>query len=230
MSQAAQYRRLSKSRRAASVPVIWANVRLSVFSALFMFFLKMAPVIVLKPVSFLSLYKHYIWSKYLWFLKGILKSVPSLHPFPRVTFCNRTMRSTPHQSQSAVSLWVNPTRTSSSIISWAAPFPLSVEFDPIMGMWWQSGILDISADSKRNLQRAAEVTAQQRNRGSEKFRRRNKKVSENWDPKTLTLQNRMYKVSHIGCSTARHEKGCAACPQREQGKATLRRLAAVKTR
>jgi hypothetical protein len=35
-------------------------------------------------------------------------------------------------------------------------------------------------------------------------------------------------VSHIRCSTARHERGCAACPRHEQGKATLRRLAAVK--
>jgi hypothetical protein len=40
----------------------------------------------------------------------------------------------------------------------------------------------------------------------------------------------MYRVSHIRCSTARHERGCAACPRREQDKATLRRLAAVKTR
>jgi hypothetical protein len=39
----------------------------------------------------------------------------------------------------------------------------------------------------------------------------------------------IYRVSHIRCSTARHERGCAACPRREQGKATLRRLAAVKT-
>jgi hypothetical protein len=38
-----------------------------------------------------------------------------------------------------------------------------------------------------------------------------------------------YRVSHIRCSTARHERDCAACSRREQGKATLRRLAAVKT-
>jgi hypothetical protein len=37
-------------------------------------------------------------------------------------------------------------------------------------------------------------------------------------------------MSHIRCSTARHERGCAACPRREQGKATLRRLASVETR
>jgi hypothetical protein len=37
-------------------------------------------------------------------------------------------------------------------------------------------------------------------------------------------------VSHIRCTTARHERGCAASPRREQGKAALRRLAAVKTR
>jgi hypothetical protein len=40
----------------------------------------------------------------------------------------------------------------------------------------------------------------------------------------------LYRVSHIRSSTARHERGCAACPRHEQGKATLRRLAAVKTR
>jgi hypothetical protein len=40
----------------------------------------------------------------------------------------------------------------------------------------------------------------------------------------------LYRVSHIRCSTARHKRGCAACPQREQSKATLRRLAVVKTR
>jgi hypothetical protein len=39
-----------------------------------------------------------------------------------------------------------------------------------------------------------------------------------------------YRVSHIRCSTARHARGCAACPRREQGKETLKRLAAVKTR
>jgi meckelin len=39
-----------------------------------------------------------------------------------------------------------------------------------------------------------------------------------------------YRVSHIRCSTTRHEKGCAAGPRREQGRATLRKLAAVKTR
>jgi hypothetical protein len=39
-----------------------------------------------------------------------------------------------------------------------------------------------------------------------------------------------YRVSHIRCSTARHARGCAACPRREQDKATLRRLAEVKTR
>jgi hypothetical protein len=39
-----------------------------------------------------------------------------------------------------------------------------------------------------------------------------------------------YRVSHIRCSTAPHERGCAACPRREQDKTTLRRLAAVKTR
>jgi hypothetical protein len=39
-----------------------------------------------------------------------------------------------------------------------------------------------------------------------------------------------YRVSHIKCNTARHERGRAACPLREQGKATLRRLAAVNTR
>jgi hypothetical protein len=38
------------------------------------------------------------------------------------------------------------------------------------------------------------------------------------------------RVSHIRCRTARHERGCAACPRREQGKATLKRLAVVKTR
>jgi hypothetical protein len=42
--------------------------------------------------------------------------------------------------------------------------------------------------------------------------------------------SRRYTVSHIRCSTARHERSCAACQRREQGKATLRRLAAVKTR
>jgi hypothetical protein len=35
-----------------------------------------------------------------------------------------------------------------------------------------------------------------------------------------------YRVSRIRCSTVRHERGYAACPRREQGKATLRRLAA----
>jgi hypothetical protein len=40
----------------------------------------------------------------------------------------------------------------------------------------------------------------------------------------------IYRVSHIRCSTARHESRCAARPRREQGKATLRRLAVVKTR
>jgi hypothetical protein len=39
-----------------------------------------------------------------------------------------------------------------------------------------------------------------------------------------------YRVFHIRCSTARHERGYAACPRREQGKATLRGLATVKTR
>jgi aspartate kinase len=39
-----------------------------------------------------------------------------------------------------------------------------------------------------------------------------------------------YRASDIRCSTARHEKGCAACARREQGKVTIRRLAAVKTR
>jgi hypothetical protein len=39
-----------------------------------------------------------------------------------------------------------------------------------------------------------------------------------------------YRVSHIRCSTALHERDCVACPRREQGKATLRRLAALKTR
>jgi hypothetical protein len=39
-----------------------------------------------------------------------------------------------------------------------------------------------------------------------------------------------YRVSNIRCSTVQHERGCAACPRSEQGKATLRRLAAVKTR
>jgi hypothetical protein len=39
-----------------------------------------------------------------------------------------------------------------------------------------------------------------------------------------------YKMSHIRCGTVRHERGCAACPGCEQGKSTLRRLAAVKTR
>jgi hypothetical protein len=28
-----------------------------------------------------------------------------------------------------------------------------------------------------------------------------------------------YMVSHIKCSTARYERGCTACPRREQGKA-----------
>jgi hypothetical protein len=41
---------------------------------------------------------------------------------------------------------------------------------------------------------------------------------------------RIYRVSHIRYNTGGHERGCAACPRREQGKATLRRLAAVKTR
>jgi hypothetical protein len=40
----------------------------------------------------------------------------------------------------------------------------------------------------------------------------------------------IYRVSHIRCSTARHEKGCTACPRREQGKGTLKRSVAVKTR
>jgi hypothetical protein len=40
----------------------------------------------------------------------------------------------------------------------------------------------------------------------------------------------IYRVSHIRCSTAPHERGCAACLRREQGKEILRRLAAVKTR
>jgi hypothetical protein len=40
----------------------------------------------------------------------------------------------------------------------------------------------------------------------------------------------IYRVSHIRCSTTRHERGCAACPRYEQGKATLRRSAGVKTR
>jgi hypothetical protein len=26
-----------------------------------------------------------------------------------------------------------------------------------------------------------------------------------------------YRVSHIRCSIARHERGCAVCPRREQG-------------
>jgi hypothetical protein len=39
-----------------------------------------------------------------------------------------------------------------------------------------------------------------------------------------------YRVSHIRCSTARHERGWAPCPRREQGKATLGRFVAVKTR
>jgi hypothetical protein len=44
----------------------------------------------------------------------------------------------------------------------------------------------------------------------------------------LLVEN--YRVSHIKCSTAHHERGRAACPRREQGKATLRRLAIVKIR
>jgi hypothetical protein len=44
------------------------------------------------------------------------------------------------------------------------------------------------------------------------------------------VQMTKYRVSYIRCSRACHERGCAACPQREQGKATLRRLAVVKTR
>jgi hypothetical protein len=39
-----------------------------------------------------------------------------------------------------------------------------------------------------------------------------------------------YRVSYIRCSTARHERGCAACQRREQSKATLRRMAEVKAR
>jgi hypothetical protein len=41
---------------------------------------------------------------------------------------------------------------------------------------------------------------------------------------------RMYRVFHIRCSTVHHDRGCAACPWREQGKVTLRKLAAAKTR
>jgi hypothetical protein len=37
-----------------------------------------------------------------------------------------------------------------------------------------------------------------------------------------------YRVSHIRWNTVRHERGCAACPLREQSKTTLRRLAVVK--
>jgi hypothetical protein len=48
--------------------------------------------------------------------------------------------------------------------------------------------------------------------------------------RSVTQIRMMYRVSHIRCSTAHHEKGCTACPQREQGKAARRRLTAVKTR
>jgi hypothetical protein len=41
---------------------------------------------------------------------------------------------------------------------------------------------------------------------------------------------RLERVSHIRWSTARYERGCAACPQHEQGKVTLKRFDAVKTR
>jgi hypothetical protein len=44
------------------------------------------------------------------------------------------------------------------------------------------------------------------------------------------LVKSQYRVSHIRRSTARYERGCATDRRREQGKATLRRLAAVKTR
>jgi hypothetical protein len=44
------------------------------------------------------------------------------------------------------------------------------------------------------------------------------------------MKSEFYRVFHIGCSTVRHERGCAACQRREQGKTTLRRLASVKTR
>jgi hypothetical protein len=43
-------------------------------------------------------------------------------------------------------------------------------------------------------------------------------------------RHRTYRMSHIRCDTARHEKDCAACPRREQGKTSLRRLTAVKAR
>jgi hypothetical protein len=47
--------------------------------------------------------------------------------------------------------------------------------------------------------------------------------------RNILLADTKYRVSHIRCSTARHERGCAACPRHEQGKVTLRRLVAVKT-
>jgi serine/threonine protein kinase len=46
----------------------------------------------------------------------------------------------------------------------------------------------------------------------------------------IDKDGRCYRVSHIRCNTVRYERGCSACPRREQGKATLRSLAAVKTR
>jgi hypothetical protein len=45
---------------------------------------------------------------------------------------------------------------------------------------------------------------------------------------TIGYMNRNYRVTHIRCSITHHERGCVAHPRREQGKATLRRLAAIK--
>jgi hypothetical protein len=61
--------------------MIWTNVKMSVFSAFFKFFSKTAQMTFSRPASFLSRYKPYIRSKYLrCFSKGIMKSVPILHP------------------------------------------------------------------------------------------------------------------------------------------------------
>jgi hypothetical protein len=50
---------------------------------------------------------------------------------------------------------------------------------------------------------------------------------------SITCISQILMTIFIGCPTSgvttRHERGCAACPRREQGKETLRRLTAVKT-
>jgi hypothetical protein len=69
-------------------------------------------------------------------------------------------------------------------------------------------------------------------------------IRSRYDDQSQGTENSMIPAARadlrkIGCATSgvaqRHERGCAACPRREQGKARqgkaiLRRLAAVKTR